>query len=138
MTRAVPTKKPRCYLVYALAPKGVGAAKANRILNEMVADPELPLALWHDHFIGPAGGCILFYVASQAEQQALFKAKHLRSWQVDYRPLVFSFSPSAFDAQTAFTLQRYRATNWETLRNSERPDYGKREVAQETETGVEV
>ena len=136
-TRAVPTKKPRCYLVYALAPAGVKAAKANATVNAMTADPDLPLALWHDHFIGEAGGCILFYVETQQEQKALFESQHLMGWQVDYRPLVFSFSPSAFDAQTAFTLKSYRATNWEDLRGQERPNYGERNVAQEAETAKE-
>lgn len=137
-TRAVPTRKPRCYLVYALAPEGLSAARANAALNALTADPALPLALWHDHFIGEAGGCILFYVTCQAEQKVLFENEYLLGWQVDYRPLVFSFSPSAFDAQTAFTLKRYRATDWQELRTKERPNYGAREVGQEAETGKEV
>ena len=136
--RAVPTKKPRCYLVYALAPEGVRAAEANRLVNKMTADKTLPLALWHDHFIGQAGGSMIFYVENPAQQQALFEGEHLKGWQVDYRPLVFSFSPSAFDAQTGFTLQNYRDTDWKTLRDSERPDYGERNVVQEAETGEEV
>ena len=136
--RAVPTKKPRCYLIYALAPQGVGAAKANQIINEMTADPLLPLALWHDHFIGQAGGSIIFYVENQEQQKALFENQHLQGWHVDYRPLVFSFSPSAFDAQTSFTLKNYRATDWEELRRKERPNYGERNANQEAETGEEA
>lgn len=135
---AVPTKKPRCYLVYALAPEGVRAAEANRAINEMTADEQLPLALWHDHFIGQAGGSIIFYVESRAEQKALFDSHHLSGWQVDYRPLVFSFSPSAFDAQTGFTLKTYRAADWEELRGKERPNYGERNVNREAETGEEA
>jgi len=135
---AVPTNKSRCYLVYALAPEGVRAAEANRIINEMTADEGLPLALWHDHFIGQAGGSIIFYVENQSEQKALFENEHLDGWQVDYRPLVFSFSPSAFDAQTGFTLKQYRATDWGKLRTKERPNYGERNVSQEAETGEEA
>lgn len=136
----IPTKKARCYLVYALAPNGVKAKEANRVINEMSADASLPLALWHDHFIGQAGGTIIFYAETQAEQQALFENQHLQGWQVDYRPLVFSFSPSAFDAQISYTLKNYRSTDWETLRNSERPNYGnygERDLSQEAETGIE-
>ena len=134
---AIPTKKARCYLVYALAPDGLKAKEANRIINEMTADAGLPLALWHDHFIGQAGGTIIFYVEKQEEQTALFENQHLQGWQVDYRPLVFSFSPSAFDAQVGYTLKNYRDTDWETLRNSERPNYGERDLSQEAESGVE-
>ncbi|MDC0435280.1 hypothetical protein OAM69_06545 [bacterium] len=47
---AVPTNRPRCYLMYALAPEGVTAREANDAINQLVGDPELSLALWHDHF----------------------------------------------------------------------------------------
>jgi hypothetical protein len=135
---AIPTKKPRCYLVYALAPQGVQASDANRIINEMTADLHLPLALWHDHFIGQPGGSIIFYVETQDEQQALFESQYLKSWKVDYRPLVFSFNPAAFDAQTGFTLKNYRATDWQQLRTQARPNYGERNVASEAETAEEA
>lgn len=135
---AIATKRPRCYLVYALAPKGTKARAANDAINAMTADATLPLALWHDHFIKEAGGCIIFYVANQEKQQALFQSQHLAGWQVDFRPLIFSFSPSAFDAQTSFTLKNYRHSDWESLRQQERPDYGARNVAQEAETAEEA
>ena len=45
-------RKPRCVLLYALAPAGINPAEANRLLNEMSADRSLPLALYHDHFLG--------------------------------------------------------------------------------------
>jgi hypothetical protein len=38
--------KPRCFLLYALAPDGLPAAEANRVLNEFIADRGLPLALY--------------------------------------------------------------------------------------------
>ena len=44
--------KPRCFLLYAIAPSELPAAEANRTLNAFVADPGLPLAIFHDHFIG--------------------------------------------------------------------------------------
>ena len=135
---AIPTKKARCYLVYALAPESVAAKEANRVINEMANDKSLPLALWHDHFIGDAGGSIIFYVETPEQQEVLFNNKHLTGWQVDYRPLVFSFSPSAFDAQTDFTLKTYRDTDWQTLRETNRPNYGERNLSEEAETGKEV
>lgn len=134
---AIPTKRSRCYLVYAIAPKGTRAIDANAAINAMTADKKLPLALWHDHFIKEAGGCIIFYVANQEEQSALFNSEHLQGWKVDFRPLIFSFSPAAFDAQTSYTLKNYRQTDWETLRHEERPDYGKRNTVQEAETAQE-
>ena len=36
--RAYPTRKPRCYLVYAIAPDDVKAAEANRQINQMTAE----------------------------------------------------------------------------------------------------
>ena len=134
---AVPTKKPRCYLVYALAPGTLSAAEANRTLNAFVADASLPLALYHDHFIGERGGVALFYVATPEEQTALFSSRHLRDWQVNFRPLIFSFSPSAFDEQIAFTLEQYRDEDWGTLQREKRPAYGnpreEAEMASESE-----
>jgi hypothetical protein len=64
-------QKPRCFLLYALpgtcargrcAPNGMPASEANRILNAFIADPSIPLAIFHDHFIGQAGGLVIFYV----------------------------------------------------------------------------
>ncbi len=46
--------KPRCFLLYALAPSEIPASEANRILNAFIGDPALPLAIFHDHFIGAA------------------------------------------------------------------------------------
>lgn len=135
---AIPTKKARCYLVYALAPQGTRAAEANRLINAMTADKSLPLALWHDHFIREPGGSIIFYVESQKEQEVLFSSEHLKGWKVDFRPLIFSFSPSAFDAQIGFTTENYRDADWTELRDKERPNYGERNVTQEAETAQET
>ena len=132
---SVPTKKPRCYLIYALAPETLSAAEVNRTFNAFVADTSLPLALYHDHFIGERGGVALFYVASPEEQEVLFSSPHLRGWNVDFRPLIFSFSPGAFDEQIAFTLKQYRNEKWETLRREKRPAYG--DPRKEAETAVE-
>jgi len=53
-------QKPRCFLLYAIAPNGFPAAEANRILNAFIGDPDLPLAIFHDHFIGQSGGSSSF------------------------------------------------------------------------------
>ena len=89
-------RKPRCFLLYALAPEGLPAAEANRILNAFIADPALPLAIFHDHFIGKPGGMVIFYVETAGERDALLAQTYLDGWQVEIQPLIFSHSPSAF------------------------------------------
>ena len=59
-------QKPRCFLLYALAPDGMPAADANRILNQFIGDSSLPLAIFHDHFIGQPGGLVIFNVENSA------------------------------------------------------------------------
>jgi hypothetical protein len=128
-------RKPRCFLVYALAPEGMPAAEANRIFNDFVADRSLPLALYHDHFIGQPGGVAIFYVDTPEARDTLLDQRHLEGWQVEAQPLIFSHSPSGFDEQTAFTLRAYRGVDWEALRKEERPTYG--DPGREAETAQE-
>lgn len=128
-------RNPRCFLVYALAPDGTPASEANRIFNAFLAETGLPLALFHDHFIGDAGGVAIFYVASPDERDALLGQTYLDGWRVEYRPLIFSRSPSGFDEQIAFTLRAYRSVDWDRLRREERPSYG--DPTRETETARE-
>ena len=117
-------RKPRCFLLYALAPSDMPAAEANRILNSFIGDPGLPLAIFHDHFIGQPGGIVIFYVQTTAERDALVAQKHLAGWHVEIQPLIFSHSPAAFDEQIAFTLRAYRSVDWESLQRMKRPSYG--------------
>lgn len=128
-------KKPRCFLVYALAPEGFSARDANLIFNSFIADRSLPAPIFHDHFIGQPGGVAIFYVETPEERDILLAQKHLEGWQVEYQPLIFSSSPSAFDEQTAFTLKAYRGLNWETIQKEERPSYG--DPIREAETAEE-
>jgi hypothetical protein len=133
--RAKRIQKPRCFLVYALAPKNLPAADANRIFNEFIGDLDLPLVVYHDHFIGQPGGVAIFYVDRPEAREALLNQKHLEGWQIDIQPLVFSYSPSAFDEQTAFTLKAYRGLDWEDLQKEKRPSYG--DPHREAETAEE-
>ena len=128
-------QKPRCFLVYALAPSDLPAAEANRIFNSFIADRNLPLALYHDHFIGEPGGVAIFHVDNPMARDALLNQKHLEGWRVEFQPLVFSYSPSAFDEQTAFTLRAYRGVDWEDLQMEKRPAYGN--PSREAETAEE-
>jgi hypothetical protein len=128
-------QKPRCFLVYALAPENLSAAEANQIFNNFIGDTNLPLAIYHDHFIGQPGGIAIFFVDTPQERDILLNQKHLEGWQVDYQPLIFSYSPSAFDEQTAFTLKAYRGVDWEDLQKEQRPSYGN--PRQEAETAQE-
>lgn len=133
---AIRIKKPRCFLLYALAPRDLPAAEANHILNAFIGDPALPPALFHDHFIGQPGGLVIFYVETPEERDTLLEQTYLLGWQVDIQPLIFSHSPSAFDEQIAFTLRAYRGINWESLRKEERPSYGN--PGHEAETAEEA
>jgi hypothetical protein len=128
-------RKPRCFLLYALAPAGLTAAEANQTLNAFIGDPALPLAIFHDHFIGQPGGVVIFYVETAEERDALISQKYLEDWHVEIQPLIFSHSPSAFDEQSAFTLRAYRGVNWETLQKEQRPSYGN--PSREAETAEE-
>lgn len=127
--------KPRCFLVYALAPEGLPAVEANRLFNAFIGDRSLPLAIFHDHFIGRPGGVAIFYVDGPEARDALLGQSHLDGWQVEVQPLIFSYSPSAFDEQTAFTLKAYRGADWESLQKEQRPSYGN--PAREAETAEE-
>ncbi|HFQ92756.1 MAG TPA: hypothetical protein ENK32_02010 [Anaerolineae bacterium] len=129
-------RKPRCFLVYALAPDDLSPAEANRQFNNFVADPDLPLAVFHDHFIGQPGGVAIFFTQNREEGTRLVNHDHLTDWHVEYRPLIFSFSPAAFDEQIAFTLKQYRQTDWEVLQNEKRPAYGN--PALEAQTAQEI
>jgi hypothetical protein len=128
-------QKPRCFLVYALAPENMPAADANLIFNNFISDTNLPLAIYHDHFIGQPGGVAIFFVDTPQERDILLNQKHFDGWQVDYQPLIFSYSPSAFDEQIAFTLNAYRGVDWEDLQKEKRPSYG--DPRQEAETAKE-
>jgi hypothetical protein len=125
-------KKPRCFLVYALAPDDIAASEANQHFNAFISRPGLPLALYHDHFIGEPGGLAIFFVETTAERDALLNENFLEGWQVEYQPLIFSYSPAAFDEQIAFTLKAYRGIDWEHLQKEQRPAYGRPSLEAET------
>jgi hypothetical protein len=135
MTSTRRTRQARCFLIYALAPEELSASQANQLFNGFIADKALPLALFHDHFIGQVGGVALFYISTEAERDALMENSLLPGWDVKYHPLIFSRNPAAFDEQIAFTLKAYRAEDWEKLQKEARPVYG--DPRQEADTAEE-
>jgi hypothetical protein len=130
-------RRPRCYVLYALAPEGIAMPAANNCINALVGDNTLPLAIFHDHFLDRPGGLAVFYAQSGTEIEALDEgiARHLDGWRVETRPLIFSFSPAAFDEQIAYTLRTYRNEDWAALQTLKRPSYGN--PSREAETGIE-
>lgn len=128
-------RKPRCFLLYALAPFHLTAADANDILNVFIGDPTFPLAIFHDHFIGQPGGIVIFYVETTEERDTLLSQKYLDGWHVEIQPLIFSYSPSAFDEQIAFTLRAYRGIDWKELQKDNRPAFG--DPSREADTAEE-
>jgi hypothetical protein len=129
-------QKPRCFLVYALAPESLSAGEANRLFNAYVADAKRGLSLFHDHFIGQRGGTAIFFVETETEREALKDLSELKDWKVAIHPLIFSYNPAAFDEQIAYTLKAYRNADWETLQQDKRPSYGN--PGQEAETAEEA
>lgn len=136
MTKIRELRKPRCFLVNAIAPEGTTPPEANRLFNAFVADSSLPLVLFHDHFLGELGGVAIFFVDSAESRDALLNHAHLTDWNLDYRPLIYAHNPAAFDAQIAYTMRAYRDADWETVRQEQRPAYGNPRL--EVETGVET
>ncbi|HEX9416745.1 MAG TPA: hypothetical protein VF895_08585 [Gaiellaceae bacterium] len=114
--------KDRCYLVYALAPAGLGAHAANDLLNAYVADPARGTAVFHDHFIGRHGGVAVFHVRTEDELAALDDPGELAGWELQVHGLTFALTAVGFAAQTEFTLEAYRGTSLDELRAAESSD----------------
>ena len=112
----------RCYLVYALAPAGVGAADANEALNLYVADERRGLAVWHDHFIGEQGGAVVLAVRGDDERALLDDHGPLSGWRIAVHPLTFSLTAVGFAAQASLTLEEYRRVSLEELAAREPDD----------------
>lgn len=130
-------RKPRCYLLYALAPSDISPNESNATINNICADVALPLAIYHDHFIGQAGGIVLFFAETATERDALQNqlGTYLEGWDYALHPLIYSRHPAAFDEQIAYTLRAYQGEDWEKLQREQRPSYG--DPRQEAETAQE-
>jgi len=130
--------KPRCFLLYALASAGLKPADANRAINDLVADPGLPVVIFHDHFIGTPGGVAIFFATNGDERQAMLDGcqRHLTGWTTEIHPLIFSRSPAGFDEQIGYTLRAYRGIDWEALQREQRPSFGN--PVREAETAAET
>jgi hypothetical protein len=118
-----------------MASASITATQANDQFNDFIAAPDLPLVIFHDHFIGQPGGVAIFFAETAQERAALAETTALAGWQVEIRPLIFSRNPAAFDEQIAYTLHTYRHKNWEELQREQRPSYGN--PIQEAETALE-
>ena len=114
--------RDRCYLVYALAPKGVTARQANELLNEYVGDRTRGVPVFHDHFVGRRGGVAVFHVRSEEEQARLDDPGPLAGWSLEIHPLTFALSPVGFAAQTEFTFDAYGGTSLDQLSAEEPAD----------------
>ena len=113
----------RCYLVYALAPDGLSARRANEALNEYVEDRSRGLPVFHDHFTQkPHGGIAVLYVDDGGQFARLDNPGPLDGWTLSVHPLVFALAPLGFVAQTHFTLEAYGRTTLDELRTAEQPD----------------
>lgn len=114
--------KRRCYLVYALAPKGVTARDANDLFNEYIGDAARGLAVYHDHFMSRHGGIAVFDVQTDEELAKLEDPGPLAGWELASYPLAFSRTAVGFVAQADFTLRAYRDVELAQLIEAEEPD----------------
>jgi hypothetical protein len=114
--------KERCHLVYALAPEGAGAAQADDLFNNYIADRSRGLCVYHDHFIGQHGGVAIFAVRTESERDALGASGPLEGWRIEVHPLTFSLTAMGFAAQVDFTLEEYRGTSLEEIAAAEKPE----------------
>jgi hypothetical protein len=113
----------RCYLVYALAPAGMGARAANESLNTYIGEGRRGLPVFHDHFTGkPHGGVAVFSVSNGDELAALDDPGPLAGWTLTVHPLVFALAPLGFFAQAEFTAERYGGATLAELRAAEEDD----------------
>ena len=114
--------KPRCFLVYALAPKRMTAREANERVNDYLADGRRGLCVWHDHFVGAHGGAVVFDVQSEEELAMLDDPGPLAGWDIAVHPLTFALSAVGFAAQISFTLENYRGVSLDELAATEPDD----------------
>jgi hypothetical protein len=115
--------KQRCYLVYAVAPDGVSARKANELLNTYVEDRRRGFVIFHDHFTGkPHGGLAVFDVRDRDAYRLLEDHGPLAGWEVAVHPLTFSLAATGFAAQMALTAEAYGGKRLEELREEEPAD----------------
>jgi hypothetical protein len=115
--------KQRCYLVYALAPEGVTARRANDRLNEYVSDGRRGFVIFHDHFTGkPHGGFAVFDVRTQEAYDLLGDPGPLEGWNLATHALTFSLAATGFAAQMELTAEGYGGKALAELRREERDD----------------
>lgn len=112
----------RCYLVYALAPAGMGARDANDQFNDYIGDERRGLCVFHDHFVREHGGVAVFDVRNDDELAVVHDPGPLAGWEIRVHGLTFALTAVGFAAQTEFTLQQYRGTTLEALRADEAPE----------------
>jgi hypothetical protein len=111
---------PRCYFVYAVAPKGTPARDANDLLNAYIEAAGRGLHIFHDHFTGePHGGIAVLEVRNDAEEAQLAEPGPLAGWEIAIHALTFSLTGVGFVAQTELTIEGYGKTTIEALRNGE-------------------
>jgi hypothetical protein len=101
-------KDKRCYVLVAYAPEGTSIRNANEAFNDFIADTNRGLVVFHDHFIGIAGGIALFWVENPETLAALQEPDTLKGWNLRLHPLIFTDSPLGFLYQIDWAMTVYR------------------------------
>jgi hypothetical protein len=99
------------------------ARDANEALNAYITDAGRGIPVVHDHFTGtPHGGFAILFPRNDSELERLNDPGPLEGWEIHRHRLVFARTPVGFDAQVAFTLERYGGTSLAELRAAEPAD----------------
>jgi len=91
--------KEKCYAVIAFAPKNMSLHDADTVFNEFISDSSRGTVLYHDHFVGRAGGIAIFHVSSEGELRQLQNESCLNGWDVMICPLTFTENLSSFSTK---------------------------------------
>jgi hypothetical protein len=99
---------------------------ADTVFNEFISDSSRGTVLYHDHFVGRAGGIVIFHVSSEGELRQLQNESCLNGWDVMIYPLTFTEKPIEFLYQIDFTMAVYRGIRLkETYSAYENSEYKK-------------
>ncbi len=101
------------YLVYALAPDGMGRAEADNLFNDYLRNPMLGVIVHHDHFIDQPGAFAAIEARTEEQKAALRDPGPLTGWQVHAHPLHFSPTGAGFWIQGDSTMRRFSGVHIE-------------------------
>ena len=101
------------YLVYALAPEGMGRKEADDRFNDYLRNSRLGLVVHHDHFMDRPGAFAAIEAKTPEQVAALREPGPLEGWQLHAHPLQFSPTGAGFWIQADSTMRRFSGVHIE-------------------------